>query len=141
MTPEELAAIHAAAFSDPRPWSAAEIAALLDGPGTFLVAEPAGFVMGRVILDEAEVLTIAVAPQAQGQGIGGRLMARFAEQAQARGAARGFLEVSAPNAPARALYARSGWAECGRRKGYYRDASGAPCDAVLMARTFAQPKG
>lgn len=141
MTPQGLAVIHAAAFVDPRPWSAAEIAALLAGPGVFLVAEAQGFVMGRVILDEAEVLTIAVAPEAQGQGIGARLMAAFAAGAATRGAARGFLEVSALNAPARAVYARAGWRECGRRKGYYRDAAGCPADAVLMACTFAQPTG
>lgn len=141
MTPDALAAIHAAAFTDPRPWSAAEFAALLDGSGVFLCAEAEGFVLGRVILDEAEVLTLAVLPAAQGRGIGTRLMAAFARHARGLGAARGFLEVAAHNGPARAVYARTGWVECGRRKGYYRDAAGAPGDAVLMVRTFAQPKG
>lgn len=140
MTPEALAAVHAAAFTDPRPWSAAEIAALLAGPGVFVVNEPGGFAMGRVILDEAEVLTIAVVPALRGRGIGARLMAGFAAMAAARGAVRGYLEVSVLNAPARAVYTRAGWAECGRRKGYYRSPEGAAVDAVLMARTFAQPK-
>lgn len=141
MTPQGLAAIHAAAFTDPRPWSAPEIAVLLAGPGVFVVAEPQGFAMGRVILDEAEVLTIAVAPEAQGQGIGTRLMGGFAAEAVTRGAVRGYLEVSAHNRAARAVYARAGWVECGRRKGYYRDPAGSPVDAVLMACTFAQPTG
>lgn len=140
MTPDALAAIHAAAFTDPRPWSAAEFAALLGGPGVFLCCQPQGLVMGRVILDEAELLTIAVDPQAQGQGIGAQLLAAFETESTARGAATGFLEVSQANPVARRLYARAGWRESGRRRGYYRDVSGAPCDAILMARTFAQPK-
>jgi len=141
VTPPVLASIHAAAFTDPRPWSAAEFTTLLAGPGVFLGAEGRGFVVGRVILDEAEVLTIAVSPEAQGQGLGQRLMAEFAAKAVARGAVRGYLEVAAHNAAARAVYARAGWAECGRRKGYYHLADGTPTDAVLMACTFAQPTG
>lgn len=141
MTPDALAAIHAAAFTDPRPWSADEIGALLQGPGAYLVTAPEGFAIGRVILDEVELLTIAVLPQARGRGVGARLLAGIEAGAVAHGARQGYLEVSALNAPARALYTRAGWADCGRRKGYYRDATGAPCDAVLMVRTFAQPKG
>lgn len=136
-----LAAIHAAAFTDPRPWSAAEIAGLLAGPGVFVVAEAQGFVLGRVILDEAELLTIAMHPQGQGQGGGARLLAAFHQAAMARGAVQGFLEVAATNTPARALYTRGGWAETGRRRGYYRDAAGGRVDAVLMVRAFAQPTG
>jgi ribosomal-protein-alanine N-acetyltransferase len=140
VTPDALAAIHAAAFTDPRPWSAAEFAALMAGPGVFLHSLARGLVMGRVILDEAELLTIAVHPQAQGQGLGAQLLARFETESLARGATTGFLEVSAANPGAQRLYARAGWRETGRRRGYYRDGSGAPCDAILMARTFAQPR-
>jgi ribosomal-protein-alanine N-acetyltransferase len=140
VTPDALAAIHAAAFTDPRPWSAAEFAALLASPTVFLRTLSQGLVMGRVILDEAELLTIAVHPQAQGQGLGAQLLAMFEGESLSRGAATGFLEVSAANPTAQRLYARAGWRETGRRRGYYRDVSGAPCDAILMARTFAQPK-
>lgn len=140
MTPDALAAIHAAAFTDPRPWTAAEFASLLSSPAVFLRSVPQGLVMGRVILDEAELLTIAVHPQAQGQGLGARLLALFEAESLSRGAATGFLEVSAANPTAQRLYARAGWRETGRRRGYYRDVNGAPCDAILMARTFAQPR-
>jgi [ribosomal protein S18]-alanine N-acetyltransferase len=140
VTPDALAAIHAAAFTDPRPWSAAEFAALMGGPGVFLCTLSQGLVMGRVILDEAELLTIAVDPQAQRRGIGARLLAAFEAESLARGAVTGFLEVSAANPGAQRLYARAGWRETGRRRGYYRHVNGAPCDAIVMARTFAQPK-
>lgn len=140
MTPDALAAIHAAAFTDPRPWSAADFASLLASPSVFLCTLPQGLVMGRVILDECELLTIAVHPQAQGRGLGAGLLAAFEAESVARGARTGFLEVSQANPVAQRLYARAGWRETGRRRGYYRHVSGAPCDAVLMARTFAQPR-
>lgn len=140
MTPEALAAIHGAAFTNPRPWTAAEFASLLASPSVFLCTLPHGLVMGRVILDESELLTIAVHSQAQGRGLGAGLLALFEAESLSRGAATGFLEVSAANPVAQRLYARAGWRETGRRRCYYRDVSGAPCDAILMARTFAQPR-
>lgn len=139
--PLRLAAIHSAAFTHPRPWSAAEIAGLIAGPGGFVIERPAGFVLGRVILDEAELLTIAVEPMARRQGIGADLLAGFEATAQARGASRALLEVAADNPAAQTLYAGAGWRIAGRRRGYYRDPSGQPVDAVLMERTFARPMG
>ena len=65
MTPEDLAALHARCFDSPRPWSADEIASLLAGRGTFLLEAPHGFLMGRAIAGEAELLTVAVDPQAR----------------------------------------------------------------------------
>ena len=140
MTPDALAALHARCFTSPRPWSAVDFESMLASPSVFLCTLPQGMVMGRVILDESELLTIAVHPQAQGQGLGAQLLAMFEGESLAHGAATGFLEVSAANPVAQRLYARAGWRETGRRRGYYRDVSGAPCDAILMARTFAQPR-
>lgn len=134
-----LAAIHAASFTNPRPWTAAEIAGLLDMTGSFLAEVPGGFVLGRVVLDEAELLTIAVEPQARRRGLGAALVSAFESRAQGLGATLGFLEVAADNLAATALYTGAGWQVCGRRKGYYRDGPGGPVDALLMRRTFAQP--
>ncbi len=63
-----------AAFEGQRGWSAAEFVALLKGPGVFAVTEPDGFAMARAVADEAEILTLAVAPEARGQGIGRRML-------------------------------------------------------------------
>lgn len=136
MAPEALAALHRAAFTMPRPWSADEFAALLSAPQSFLLAEPSGFLLGRVIADEAELLTLAVAPQARRQGTGARLVARFAETARARGATTAFLEVAASNLPARALYAAAGWIEAGRRPRYYHAPDGGTEDALVMTRSL-----
>ena len=114
-----MAALHGAAFVNPRPWSAAEIAALLASPLCVVVWSEGGFAMGRVVADEAEVLTIAVEPAVQGQGIGSGLLGRLMDEARARGAEAMFLEVAEDNAAARAVYARAGFLEDGRREGYY----------------------
>ncbi|QYZ70536.1 ribosomal protein S18-alanine N-acetyltransferase [Neotabrizicola shimadae] len=135
MTPEALAVLHAESFVMPRPWSAAEFVALMASPGVFLLTEgSAGFLMGRALAGEAELLTVAVAPAARRQGIGARLMVRFLDEARQRGAERAFLEVAAGNDAARTLYAAAGFAEAGRRRGYYRNPQGGAEDAVVMAR-------
>ena len=137
MTPEALAALHAAAFTDSsRSWSAAELASLLAAPGSLLVADPGGFALGRVAGGEAELLTLAVAPAARRRGLATRLLACLCARASAAGAEEMLLEVAATNAAARALYARAGFAEVGRRPRYYTRASGPPVDALVLRRSL-----
>lgn len=134
MTPDDLALIHAQSFTKtPRPWGGPEIASLLDSAGTFLLSRPQGFLIGRAIFDEAELLTLAVLPAARRQGIGRTLLAEFEESAKARGAAQAFLEVSAENPGALALYSGNGWEMAGRRRNYYAPGN----DAVIMTKSFA----
>lgn len=129
MTPDVLAALHAQCFDDaPRPWSAREFDDLLAQPQTFLLTRPHGFLLARVILDEAELLTLGVAPDARRLGLGRDLTAEFAATSRQRGAASAFLEVAADNTPARALYAALGWQQAGIRRGYYRPG----LDAIVM---------
>lgn len=134
--PRALAALHAAAFTVPRPWTAEELAALLAHPGAVLAAAEQGFALARVAADEAELLTIAVAPAARRRGLGRQLLARVLTAAAGRGARSVFLEVAADNAPARALYAMAGFAEAGRRRGYYGGA-----DALVLRRPLASGGG
>ncbi|MFD1882204.1 GNAT family N-acetyltransferase [Paracoccus pacificus] len=136
MTPARMAAIHAASFTNPRPWSEPEFAAFLATPGVFALSGRDGFLLGRTILDEAELLTLAVEPAARRAGTGGRLTQAFADAARGRGARRAFLEVAADNLAAQALYLANGWQVAGRRKGYYRLAGHPPLDAVLMNLTL-----
>lgn len=142
MTPAELAALHARAFTTPRPWTADEFAAWLTDPLAFLLAEgDAGFLLGRAVAGEAELLTIAVAPEARGRGLGQRLVSRFLYQARLRGAEVAFLEVAEDNPRARALYARAGFAESGRRRGYYRQPDGPAVDALILQRMLPEGAG
>ncbi|WP_298910226.1 ribosomal protein S18-alanine N-acetyltransferase [uncultured Aliiroseovarius sp.] len=131
---DSLSEIHVAAFVATRGWSADEIAQLQTSPLVFTVAQPNGFAMGRVVVDEAELLTVAVAPEAQGHGIGEKLLQDFECTAADRGATRAFLEVADDNAAARALYRKAGWSTCGQRPAYYTRSDGTTCDAILMEK-------
>ena len=132
MTPAALARLHNQAFVDQRPWSATEFESLLASPHTVLSTHKQGFGLIRVIAGEAELLTLAVAPDAQGQGLGRSLLQQLMAKASRAGAAEIFLEVAADNARALKLYRSSGFAETGRRPGYYAAPDGTRKDAILM---------
>lgn len=136
MTPDTLADLHAACFTTPRPWRAVEFAGLLAQPAVFLEPHPSGFALGRVIADEAELLTLAVNPACRRAGIGRALMARFIDTARERGATQAFLEVAADNAAALALYDGCSLARVGLRPRYYTAPDGSKIDAVVMTRTI-----
>jgi len=135
-SPGALAALHTACFTVPRPWTAGEFGELLARPDTFLLPEPTGFLLGRALAGEAELLTLAVAPEARRHGIGVRLVAQFLTEAAARGAETAFLEVAEDNLAARALYERTGFTQAGRRRGYYRHPNGTTTDALVMTRAL-----
>ena len=136
-TAARLAEIHAAAF--PAPWDAAAFEALLAQTGVFVLEAPDGFILLRTVADEAEILTLAVRPAARRSGLGAGLVKQGAAAAAARGATRLFLEVADDNAPARALYARAGFAEAGRRPGYYARPDGGRQDALILALNLTAP--
>lgn len=128
-----LASLHEASFPVAERWNEAAFAALLDQPGCFAClhqtdASPTGMALLRVVADEAEVLTVAVLPEARGQGGGAALLAMALAECERRGVVRAFLEVAPGNTAACALYRRQGFIEIGRRRRYYPDGS----DALVM---------
>ncbi len=80
-----------------------------------------GYGIGRLILDEVELLRIATLPEVRGQGHGRALLEAFHQRAMARGAMRSLLEVRASNRAAIALYRAAGYQKDGMRRGYYAD--------------------
>lgn len=135
----EIAPLHAKLFE--AAWDEAALDQLLSHPAsTAFVAEirvpvpvTVGFVLGQLAADEAEILTIGVAPELQRRGLGRRLIEGFARAAKRAEARRVHLEVAADNAGALALYRALGFTESGRRKAYY-ERKGAPAvDAVLLS--------
>lgn len=131
-----MAAIHRAAMPPDRPWSETEIADILATKGAFALTTPSGFAIGRAVADEAELLTLAVAPEHQRRGVGQRLLADFDTEARLRGAGTAFLEVAADNAPAIGLYGRNGWVRSGRRNAYYARDAGVHVDALIFHKTL-----
>ena len=124
-----LAAIHAAAFSPREAWGEVAIALQLALPGAFgLIDERGGMLMGRVAADEAEVLTLAVAPSVRRRGLATALLRAALVHVSAHGGHALFLEVATGNTAALVLYQREGFVEVGRRRRYYADSS----DALVL---------
>lgn len=134
MTPDALAALHAAAFTQTRAWSADEFRALLATKGTFVVGNTTCFAMIRVIADEAEVLTIATIPQSRRQGLGRATLLAAERKAHSAGATAIFLEVAEDNTGARGLYQGTGYTKVGTRQNYYTPKNGAPVAAIVMRK-------
>ncbi len=124
-----LAAIHAAAFPPTEAWGEDAIGLQLALAGSFGLIDPrGGMLLGRVMADEAEVLTLAVAPAVRRFGIAMALLSAARAEITARGGKAVFLEVSVGNLAAQALYRRFGFVEVGRRQRYYADLS----DALVL---------
>lgn len=137
----EIAALHATLFD--QPWDAPSLVKLLEHPGsTTLIARTGfpktsvGFVLGQVAADEAEIISIGVAKNWQGVGLGKRLVEGLERALKRAGAKRIFLEVAEDNAAARALYEGRGFTEATRRKGYYPRAGGTAVDALVMSKAL-----
>jgi [ribosomal protein S18]-alanine N-acetyltransferase len=131
--------IEQASFADP--WAPSDFRAVLaSGPAIFLVAVDAksqqisGYVIAITVLDESEILNIAVDPQFRGTGLGASLLdAALAEVAE-KGAVATFLEVRESNAVARKLYASRQFEMISLRKKYYKS----PVEDALILRRALQ---
>jgi ribosomal-protein-alanine N-acetyltransferase len=139
---EALARLHAQSFRVG--WDAAEFERLLanrlsrclvatDGPS----GAPLGFILLSGVAPETEILSVAVASARRGEGIARRLVEAAFGALAAEGFTTVFLEVEEGNASALHLYARTGFREIGRRKGYYRKADGEAVAALTMRRDIA----
>lgn len=119
----------------PDPWSYEQLLSeLAYVPETrwYAVAEAGEDIVGyaglRAVPPEAEINTVAVAPVAQGTGLGSRLVEAMLDEAGRRGCTQVFLEVREDNLAAQRLYSRHGFERIGTRPGYY----GPGQDALVM---------
>lgn len=136
MMPKKLAQTHAAAFSQMRPWSAEEFESLLSQTGVILCGDAKSFILGRVIVDEAEVLTLATHPDYQRQGLAKAQLDAFLVAAKAAGANCVFLEVAADNFPAKNLYLKNNFETSGHRVNYYTRQDGTKIGADVLRRAL-----
>lgn len=129
----QIAGIEKLCFSDP--WSENSIASELDNRLSYwLVAldgnTVAGYIGSQSVLDEADMMNVAVHPDYRRQGIGEKLVLELANALNGKGIRGLMLEVRESNAPAIALYEKLGFVQVGLRKNYYRN----PRENALIMR-------
>jgi [ribosomal protein S18]-alanine N-acetyltransferase len=90
--------------------------------------EMAGFICGRRVMDEGEILNLAVKPESRRKGVGKALVEGLLEVFAREGAVQVFLEVRESNASAIAFYQDMGFRLTGKRPGYYQN----PAEAALV---------
>lgn len=135
-----IATIERSCFTDP--WRASSFHDLIAGDETIaLLAEtPAagvvGYFMARAVLDEGEILNLAIRPDLQRRGFARRILARGLETLRERGVVTVFLEVRVTNSGAIALYQGAGFIGAGRRRAYYRR----PVEDALILRRMIVPR-
>ena len=134
----QCAMIHASAFASG--WSENELDALIsgrnviadcatDGPDETI----AGFIISRIALDEAEILTIVVGSKFRNQEIGRALVDHHLFNLNRAGVRSIFLEVAEDNVAALRLYRNQGFQPVGVRKAYYSGVDGVRKSALTMA--------
>jgi len=135
-----IAPLHAASFR--RGWSEHEIEELL--VDRQVIAHHAmignkliGFVMSRLVEDEAEILSIAVVGSRQRRGLARNLLNLHLRRLAAFSARTVFLEVDEHNKPAMRLYDRAGFHEISRRPNYYPVPGGKSAAALVLRRDLA----
>ena len=129
----QIAELEKICFSDP--WSERSIASELDNKLAFwLVAaegeQVAGYIGSQTVLDETDMMNVAVHPDFRRQGIAEALVNELVENLKKMGSHCLTLEVRASNAPAISLYEKLGFHEIGRRRNYYRN----PREDALILR-------
>lgn len=137
MTPADLPAIETI---EPRvftePWDMGSYAACLRSGCYARVAEEAGTVAGYTVLHqlrgEAEIFTLAVAPEFQGKRIGTALLADIMAEANREGAFRVVLQVRSSNEHAIHIYKKAGFVQAGVISDYYANRDGTREDALFM---------
>jgi ribosomal-protein-alanine N-acetyltransferase len=132
-----IAALHGSSFR--RGWSEQEVEGLLldrhvIAHRAMTGARLAGFIMSRLVEDEAEILSMAVAGRQRGHGFARRLLDLHLRRLAGLAARTVFLEVDEHNVPALRLYQRAGFREVSRRPNYYPGPGGKAAAALVLRR-------
>ena len=93
----------------------------------------AGYVGSQTVMDESDMMNVAVHPDYRRKGIAEKLVTELVEALKKRDSRCLTLEVRASNEPARALYEKLGFVQVGLRKNYYRNPRE---DALILRKEF-----
>ena len=136
-----LAELHQQSFSEG--WSATTFEEMILQPGIviLIVSEPTpsatnpqGFLVLRLVAEEAEILTIGIVPTARRRGLACALMSEATRMLGKNRCQSLFLEVACSNLAAQQLYRSLGFTQVGQRKNYYRHRDGRAEDALVLKR-------
>lgn len=140
-----LADIHGRSFA--KGWKSSELTSLLQDRfvHTYILRRSnyritdriVGFVLVRAVVDESEILTIAVDPEHRKSGAGEALMLEVMRKLYADRVTKLFLEVDASNLPALSLYQKLGFEAVGERKGYYTSGKDKAATALIMQKDLS----
>ena len=134
MTPLEMAKLHLLSGSFTRPWSAREYKDLLNTDTISFFYLEVGFLIGRIISPDAEILNIIIHPKFRRLGKAKQLIGEFEKEAKGAGCSRCFLEVAESNIPANKLYYSLSYLKVGQRKNYYEFVNGCKDNALILAK-------
>ena len=134
MTPFEMAKLHLLSGGHTRPWSQIEYKNLLDADTSRFFHTKNGFLIGRVIDQDAEILNVIIHPDYRRLGKASKLIGIFEKEAKDAGCSRCFLEVAESNSSAKKLYKTHGYLKVGQRKNYYKSIDGRKDDAEILSK-------
>jgi ribosomal-protein-alanine N-acetyltransferase len=134
MTPFEMAKLHSLSGDHTRPWSEIEYKKLLDTNTSRLFHTKNGFLIGRVIDQDAEILNVIIHPDYRRLGKASKLIVTFEKEAKDAGSLKCFLEVAESNSSAKKLYKALGYLKVGQRNNYYKFVDGRKEDAVILSK-------
>lgn len=140
---DRLAALHRTAFPAGEAWDARQFHDLITqdsvaARGFVQDGEIVSAVLAQVAVDQAEILTLATAPEQRRKGFAARLLEQVETELIQAGITLWLLDVAADNAAAIDFYQQNGFSTDGRRRGYYKRLEGKRVDAILMSRPMAR---
>ena len=126
---QKLANLHQKCFPN-KPWSADDFRDLKNS-GCEIIMSENGFIVYRIVVDEAEIITIGVNPEMRRNGIASAMIGIIEKTLKNQGVKKIFLEVASNNIAAQKLYENSGFVRVGLRPKYYDGV-----DAILMSKNI-----
>ena len=134
MTPFEMSKLHLLSGSLTRPWSESEYKNLLSTDTIRFFYVENGFLVGRLIGPDAEILNVIVHPKYRRLGKARYLIDKFEKEAKEEGSSKCFLEVAESNSRANKLYQSLNYLSVGKRKNYYEFVDGRKDNASILAK-------
>ena len=134
MTPFEMAKLHLLSGSLTRPWSESEYKILLSTDTIRFFYVENGFLVGRLIGPDAEILNVIIHPKYRRLGKARYLIDKFEKEAKEEGSSKCFLEVAESNSRANKLYQSLNYLSVGKRKNYYEFVDGRQDNASILAK-------